>query len=249
MLQLDGAIAATTTPPQLTEQTKQDIRALQQQGKKVMISFGGETISSQTYARLSGQVNQLADELARFVKENDLDGIDIDWEDTAAFMGQGGYDGVAFLVEITRALRQQLPASRYLISHAPQSPYLDASYDPMSGYIKVMAQAGNDIDLVNVQFYNNPPWSGDPGVIVSSYQAFAKLPNMGTEKLLVGLPANPDCAGSGYIPPEIIAEQIIGPLKEQGGIGGAMNWQFSGDPDGVWAETVASTLERSTTPV
>ncbi|WP_028109338.1 glycoside hydrolase family 18 protein [Ferrimonas futtsuensis] len=242
-LELSGAIAAQTSPPQLTQGTKQAIRQLQQQGIKVMISFGGATMTSAAYRQLVGQESYLAYILAQFVTHNELDGIDIDWEDSAAFVGQGGYDGIEFLVNLTLALRRELPSDRYLISHAPQPPYLESGYR-MSGYLKVLEQAGSAIDMLNIQFYNNRPWSGDPLRIVESYQRYCRLPGMSPDKAILGLPVSRHNAqASSYIPVERIVTEIVQPLKAAHCLGGLMNWEFASDTEGHWSHPVSEALE------
>ncbi|MFA8299954.1 MAG: glycosyl hydrolase family 18 protein [Hyphomicrobiales bacterium] len=237
---LDGAIASGT-PGQLTDNVKKAIKTLQSKGKKVLISFGGASMGSAVYKQIAGKENELAVNLAKFVKDNKLNGIDIDWEDTAAFQGNAGYDGVAFLVNLTKALRKHLPNTTYFLTHAPQPPYLEKG-SGMDGYIQVMKQAGKDIDWLNVQFYNNPPWSGSPDTIVKSYLEYCKLPNLSWEKLLVGLPVTQRDAGSGYIPVDDIVNKIIKPLQKAKKMGGMMNWQYSSDIDYVWADKIGSAL-------
>ena len=238
-LELAGAIAAT--PTTLTETTKQAVSAIQANGKKVLLSFGGGTVASETYHQLAGNETQLAINIAHFVTDNHLNGVDIDYEDTAAFTGSAGYNGADFLINLTRALRKVLPAPQYLISHAPQPPYLESG-SGMDGYVQVVAEAGNDIDWLNVQFYNNPPWSANPPQIVSSYEQYAQLPGLTAEKLLIGLPVTEKDAGSGYMPVDEIISDVIQPVQAAGPLGGMMNWQFSSDPGGAWAEQIGTAI-------
>lgn len=237
-LELGGAIAASSTT--LTQSTVDAIKDMHKADQKVLISFGGGTMTTGAYRAVVGNESTLARNIAGFVKTYDLDGVDIDWEDTAAFTGSAGYDGVQFLVALTKALRNELPAGS-LITHAPQPPYMEQG-SGMSGYIDVMAQAGNYIDWLNMQFYNNPPWSANPKEIVSSYETFSKLPGMTPEKLLVGLPVAPQDAGSGYIPVNEIVPQVMHPIQSVGTLGGMMNWQFSSDTNGDWANTIGNAL-------
>ncbi|WDE03419.1 hypothetical protein SG34_018710 [Thalassomonas viridans] len=239
-LELAGAIAATTTT--LTETTKQAVSAIQAEGKKVLLSFGGGTVSSDTYHQLAGNETELAENIAAFVTKNNLNGVDIDYEDTGAFTGSSGYSGVDFLVNLTRALREVLPAPQYLITHAPQPPYLESG-SGMDGYIQVMAEAGCDIDWLNVQFYNNHPWSANPPQIVSSYEKYAQLPGLSAEKLLIGLPVTEHDAGSGYMPVDEIISEVIEPVQADGTLGGMMNWQFSSDKGGAWAEQIGAAID------
>ncbi|WP_281558848.1 glycosyl hydrolase family 18 protein [Thalassomonas sp. RHCl1] len=238
-LELAGAIAAS--PSTLTQTTKQAISALQASGKKVLLSFGGGTVSSETYHQLAGNETELAQNIACFITENQLNGVDIDFEDTGAFTGSAGYNGVDFLVNLTRALRATLPAANSLITHAPQPPYLECG-NPMGGYVQVMAEAGEDIDWLNVQFYNNPPWSSNPQEIVSSYKKYAQLPGLNAEKLLIGLPVTEHDAGSGYMPVDEIISDVIQPVQANGALGGMMNWQFSSDKGGAWTEQIGAAI-------
>ncbi|WNO08347.1 glycoside hydrolase family 18 protein [Teredinibacter sp. KSP-S5-2] len=237
--QLGGGIAATSTS--LTSTTRQAIQELHEAGKKVLISFGGGEMSSAAYQALVGHEDELAKSIADFVQENQLDGVDIDWEDTGAFTGVAGYSGVNFLISLTKNLRESLPAEKFVISHAPQPPYLQQG-SGMDGYIQVMAEVGLLIDWLNVQFYNNHPWSSNPEQIIAACKAFSALPGITAEKILVGLPVTEHDAGSGYLPIATIVEQVITPLKAQGDFGGMMNWQFSSDQQYFWAREVGRAL-------
>lgn len=243
----------------------QAIRSVQASGRKVLLSFGGATVTSEQYATLSANIPALAANIASFVKnpvaEDGLplhfDGIDIDWEDTLAFSNPAvaGYNGVEFLTDLTIQLRLQLPSGEgWLLTHAPQPPYLSSdpnwSSNGIGGYIPVLNAIADKIDWVNMQYYNNPGfltaaaavqnyhdivngWSGIPNV-----PDFAGLP---ASKLVVGKPALPGDAGSGWLPAQDVANDIIAPLVASYGteFGGAFSWQFASDPDGAWAATVA----------
>ncbi|KAJ3007442.1 UNVERIFIED_CONTAM: hypothetical protein HDU68_003507, partial [Siphonaria sp. JEL0065] len=91
------------------------VNAYHTAGKVVMISAFGATDMP-----TGADPVQVATNLANFVKANQLDGADIDWEDNAA-MENG--TGEAWLITFTTKLRELLPSPRYLISHAPQAPY------------------------------------------------------------------------------------------------------------------------------
>ncbi|KAF7765027.1 hypothetical protein PCIT_b1156 [Pseudoalteromonas citrea] len=238
-LVLSGAIAATDSS--FTNSTIEAIKVMQHKGQKILISFGGGTMDSNAYRALSEDTAKLADSLASFVKNNELDGVDIDYEDTPAFTGQAGYNGAQFLVSLTQELRKRLPSPDYIISHAPQPPYLEQG-GYMAGYVEVVQQAGQEIDWLNVQFYNNPPWSANPDQIVSSYLNYTKLPNMSPEKVIAGFPVTQNDAGSGYMPVQTIINEVIKPIQQQSSLGGIMNWQFSSDHNGDWIKAIAQSL-------
>lgn len=90
--------------------------------------------------------------LAAWVKQYNLDGVDIDWEDMQAMNTNRGE---AWLITFQRELRHQLPAGQYLISHAPVAPWFTSGPDYESGaYVKVHQEVGSGIDFYNIQFYN-----------------------------------------------------------------------------------------------
>lgn len=90
--------------------------------------------------------------LAAWVKEYNLDGVDIDWEDMHA-MNIG--IGEAWLITFQSELRRQLPAGQYLISHAPVAPWFTSGPNyPNGAYVAVHKQTGDGIDFYNMQFYN-----------------------------------------------------------------------------------------------
>ncbi len=60
--------------------------------------------------------NATCTSLANFVKENKLDGVDLDWEDNGAM--EAG-TGEAWLIACTKAIREVLPVGEYLLTHAP----------------------------------------------------------------------------------------------------------------------------------
>ena len=58
-------------------------------------------------------MNGLVEQIAGYVTANGFSGVDIDYEDDDGFAGgpdgTGVYDGVAFLIELTNGLAQELP--------------------------------------------------------------------------------------------------------------------------------------------
>ncbi len=220
---------------------KSAINEIKNNGKKVLVSFGEITLDNNIYWKVVGYENDLAKSIARFIRENNLDGINIYWSDTAAFLGVSGYNGVSFLANLTKSLRKYLPAPDYTISHTTHPLYLEKG-SGMDGYTKVMEQAGEDIDWLNIQFYDNPPWCETPENIVSSCRQYCKLPGISPEKLIVGLPVTPEDANCGYFPINKVVDNIISPLQTSQSFGGIMNWQFSSDKDFSWATQIGEVL-------
>lgn len=237
-----------------------DVPLLQQAGKKVMISFGGGAFSSAAYEKLAGDVTSLAAQIAAIVAQYNLDGVDLDYEDTAALGSSGSYDGVTFATTLTEALYHQLPADKRVITHAPQPPYLAPSFEN-GPYLRILQQAGAYISWINLQFYNNPGFqdpaqitglSGTPFVTsVTGLDQGVGGVKWPAEQIVVGKPVAPQDAGSGYLPVETLVSEVITPLVDHYGarFGGVMGWQYYNDAagGGAWHTAIAKALPQATT--
>ena len=86
-------------------------------GIKLMVSAFGST---DVPVSAGADAVATARSMAAWVRQWDLDGIDVDFEDFAAI---DAADGVAeqWLIDFTHTLRAALPASNYIITHARQS--------------------------------------------------------------------------------------------------------------------------------
>jgi hypothetical protein len=106
----DGSFGATT--PEI----QRSLKALYNNaGVNIMVSAFGAT-EFPTNAGYDPTV--CAGKLGDFVNNNNLDGVDIDWEDNLAM--EAG-TGEAWLITFSKELRRLLP--NHIISHAPQAPY------------------------------------------------------------------------------------------------------------------------------
>jgi chitinase len=221
-----------------------DIQALQNAGKNVLISVGGDikSFSSSDWRQYAQDVNGLVDQLVGYVTANGLNGVDIDYEDDSGFTG--AYDGITFLTSLTNGLAQNLPPGQNIITHAPQPPYFDPDARFNNAYTQIWEEAGSNISWFNCQFYNNPSYDAPASTKVSWYETFAGI--IGAQKLLTGAPLDP--ATGGYLPLDEFASQVIAPLLQTFGsaFGGVMGWEFSYDQDGTWAEGTAHALADRT---
>jgi len=186
--------------------------------------------------------------LANFVKQNNLDGVDLDWEDTAAFTAG---TGEAWLITITKTLRQLLPKEQgFIITHAPQAPYFSWSY-PKGGYLTVDKEVGDSIDFYNVQFYNQATSSYDSYTTLfekangwangtSVYEIIAS--GVPPSRIVVGKPVTTgDASNTGYVQ----VSQLAGFFSQAKGRGwntGFMGWQYKSDADGSWSSTLFNSL-------
>lgn len=237
-----------------------DVAKLQRYGKKMMISFGGGGMQSDDYAPLAGRELELAKLLADFVRSKKLDGIGIDYEASDTFHAsrpESVIEGREFLIALTKALRTELPAPRYLLSHAPQPPYLSASWHG-GAYLDILKAVGNHIDWIVVQYYNNPGFDDSitkhvVGNIESPYSTSyrgltakdGKL-HWPARKIVIGKPVHKTNVRSGHIKPKVIIEKIIKPLQKTYGqaFGGLMGWQYDshGNDHPAWNTVVGQAL-------
>ncbi|EFA86365.1 chitinase [Heterostelium album PN500] len=143
-----------------------------------------------------------------------LDGIDLDIE------GGGGQNYNVFLTTL-KSKYFAGASKKYYVSGAPQCPFPDAYLGPGPN---TALQTGL-FDFVNVQFYNNycdlsggqsnyPTWSEWAGNSSS------------TTKIMIGLPAGAQAAGSGYIPAGQVTNALH-PYLNSPNFGGVMIWDVS----------------------
>lgn len=240
-----------------------DVAKLQKRGKKVLISFGGGAVQAADYAPLAGRELELAKLLADFVRSKGLDGVDVDYEASDTFhtlRRKGVIDGRKFLIALSKALRTELPAPRYLLSHAPQPPYLSVGWHG-GAYLDILKAVGDQIDWIAVQYYDNPGFdtpisSRVVGNVKSPYPTSyrgltakdGKL-RWPARKIVVGKPVHKTNARSGYTKPRAIIEKIIKPLQKTYGeeFGGIMGWQYDshGNDHPAWNTIVGKALLQS----
>ncbi len=238
------------------------LEAYHAQGARVLISAFGATQFPTTEGI---SATACGENLAQFVIDYQLDGVDLDYEDNAA-MESG--TSVPWLVEMTNAMLKKFKASgkRYIILHAPQAPYfMDGKYP--ENYIALHnselydgSTMGDHIDGYLVQFYNQGTSEYD------DYESLFEEANgwaLGTavqqiadkgipmRKISVGKPVTPqDAANTGYVPPDELAaifreaRQPGAPWSRIRRVGGVMGWQFINDPEGEWIAGAKDAIEN-----
>ena len=115
-------------------------------GVKLMVSAFGATEEPE---REGYGAVECGEKFVKFVRENKMDGVDIDYEDSESFRNGTGEQWVSTFTRVVRAAFPFL-----IISHAPQSPYFSPPFGPRGGYHTVNTLVGEWIDFYNVQFYN-----------------------------------------------------------------------------------------------
>ena len=231
--------------------SKATVAALQAQGRKVLISIGGGLSPILTGADNNAAfIDAMVAGIQGVVEAYGFDGVDFDVEH---FSGDY-YECGQVIVKVVSALK--FWRSSLLISAAPELPNL---YPEGAGvaagqneYAPIFAEAMACFDWVQPQLYN--AWSQ---VQTTEYaQKYAQLLDAGytasgwghtfdvrvpAGNLLLGYPAAPGGAGSGYIAPEQVV-QMVKDLKAKGtAIRGLMTWSIGWDEtDGwKWSKAVA----------
>lgn len=187
----------------------------------------------------------IANDLAAFVLEYDLDGVDIDYEDFDAMNAENG-SAEDWLTTFTQVLRAALPQGQYILTHAPVAPWFSTSYTS-GAYLTVNANVGSLIDWYNVQFYNQgtTEYTTCTGLITESSTAWPgtslfqiAAAGVSLDKLVIGKPATTADATNGYMNTTLLA-QCVDMAYEQGWDAGVMVWEFP-DAAASWIEAVRS---------
>jgi chitinase len=228
-----------------------DISKLRNAGMNVLLSVGGQfpgawvsqnASPKNAYVQYSQSVYDLAVQIAFLVVSYGYSGVDIDYEDNSGFDGTGGYDGVQFLVDLSSQLFQLLPPGQNIITHAPQTPYWDASQWTNGAYAQIWQKNAGSIAWFNNQFYNQGAAYND----IEAY--YPQIVNLGipADRLMVGTLLS-GTAAEGYIGLDAMM-QVVSNLQAKyanfaGAFGGAMGWEFSDDtPNGAWGSQIAQAL-------
>ena len=164
------------------------------------------------YVQYSQSVYDLAVQIAYLVGSFGYSGVDIDYEDNSGFDGTGGYDGVQFLLDLSSQLFQLLPPGQNIITHAPQTPYWDASQWTNGAYAQIWQKNAGSIAWFNNQFYNQGAAYND----IEAY--YPQIVNLGipADRLMVGTLLS-GTAAQGYIGLDAMM-QVVSNLQKKYGI-------------------------------
>lgn len=171
------------TPDYTVEDFKSDIKALQAEGKKIVLSIGGY----EGYFSLTSDsaVQQFVKDIKGFVDEYGFDGIDIDLEQSSVTLNSGAdpdYKNPVSpkVVNMIKAIRAVCDSygDDFILSWAPETFYVQLGFqfygglnqycDSRSGVYLPMIHALRDkTSYVHVQLYNSMPITGSDGVSYS----------------------------------------------------------------------------------
>lgn len=210
-----------------------DIQAKRAQGKKVILSIGGELGNvnlNSASPNVANFVNSMYDIITRF----GLDGVDIDLE-----------NGMN-VPNLTTAIRQlqQMVGPNFILTMAPQT--IDMQNQNTS-YMQLYGNLKDITTVINVQYYNSGCMLGRDGKCYSQgtidfLTALTDLTLQWVEpsQLGLGLPAVSSAAGGGYVQPSVVGNALkcltsgtncgtYTPVAQYPDLRGAMTWSINWD--------------------
>jgi chitinase len=237
---------ATTTPGAVTfnldsaglggytvDQFKEDIKAKQAAGKKVIVSVGGER--GMVSVNDSTSAANFANSVYSLMQTYGFDGVDIDLENglNATYMSQA-----------LRSLSSKAGSS-LVITMAPQTIDMQST---SNAYFQTALNVKDILTVVNMQYYNSGSMLGCDGKVYSQgsvdfLTALACIQLQGglsPSQVGLGLPASTSAAGSGYVSPTVVNNAVdcltagtncgsFKPSKTYPGLRGAMTWSTNWD--------------------
>ena len=216
------------------------IEALNQQGRAVLIALGG----ADAHVELKTADEQaFAQEIIRLTDKFGFDGLDIDLEQSAVTASDNQTVIPAALRLVKEHYQQQ--GKNFLITMAPEFPYLTEG----GKYVPYITGLEGYYDWINPQFYNQGGdgiWVEGVGWIAQNNDAlkqefiyyisdslsngtrgFHKIPH---DKLVFGIPSNIDAAATGFVQDPQDLYDAFDQLKAQGqALRGVMTWSVNWD--------------------
>ena len=223
-----GAMTFTPYTATSPNQFRTDIMALQDLGKKVLISAGGVTGS---VAITTAQAQQnFVDSMTAIIQHYGFDGIDINLEGKVC-LDTGDTDfktptspSIIYLIEAIRKIRSNF-GPNFLVSLTPEMVNVQGGYTAYSGmygaYLPVIEGLRDTLSYIQLQHYNSGALMGLDGKLYSpgtadfqvamtemllqgfpvGGQAYNMFAAFKPEQIAIGLPALTHAAADGYTTP------------------------------------------------
>ncbi len=256
----NGAVNFTLDPNAgSVAQFKADIAAKRAQGKKIVLSLGGE--QGRMTLNTTENVNNFVNSLDNLIKTYGFDGIDLDLESGAGVLH--GTPIINNLITAIKQLKSRVGPSFYL-SMAPEHPYVHGGYIAYSGiwgaYLPIIDGLRNDLNVIHVQYYNNgglsTPYSGSAintgtvdMLVAGSKMLIEGFPLAGgagqftglrPDQVAFGVPSGNSSASSGFFSVTVVNQaldcltklQSCGTIKPNAAYPnyrGAMTWSINWD--------------------
>lgn len=220
------------SPAQTTQaQFIAEIQALQNQGKKVLISIGGATATVKLNS--TAERDTFINSMNSIVNTYGFDGIDIDLEGSSVSVTGGTISAPIdpYIINLIEAVKQIMAdyqnthGKKLLLTMAPETAYVQGGQSAYGGiwgaYLPIIDALRDSLDILQVQLYNSGSMYGIDGNIYTQATAdfivamgeaviqgfntsggnFAGLP---ANKVAIALPACNAAAGGGYTNPAVV---------------------------------------------
>lgn len=210
-----------------------DIQAKRAQGKKVILSIGGEK-GNVNLNNASPNVANFVDSMYGLITQYGLDGIDIDLENGM---------NVTNLTNAVRQLQAKV-GSGFILTMAPQTIDMQS---PNTTYMQLYNNLKDITTVINVQYYNSGCMLGRDGKCYSQgtidfLTALSDLTLQWVQpsQLGIGVPATSGAAGGGYVSPTVVNNALkcltngtdcgtYKPVAKYPDFRGAMTWSINWD--------------------
>jgi chitinase len=150
------------------------IRAKQAQGKKVLISIGGQ--NGQVQLTSTGARDKFVSSVSAIIDKYGLDGLDIDFEGHSLYFNAGDTDFrnpttpvIVNLISALKSLKARY-GSRFVLTMAPETFFVQVGYKYYGGagggdnrtgsYLPVIHAMRDALTVLHVQDYNSGPVTG-----------------------------------------------------------------------------------------
>lgn len=208
---------------------------------KVILSFGGAGMGglwegtcgemSKCWDTCIDKQDQVVDALTNLVIDNDLDGIDIDYE--YCLHDPAHVDFVSDLTTGLRTALDALPGGHKLLTHAPMDHTLDAG-DP---YFSIVDEHADAFDFLMPQYYNGGMSPFEPAglaAIEKNYRALVDGPFGGdASRMIFGYCIEPGCAPLASQPAALEVTKTVESWYPNDG--GVFFWAHPNETDGAFS--------------
>ncbi|KAI0220821.1 Chitinase 2 [Massospora cicadina] len=191
----------------ICDEVAEGIKFCQKEGKRVLLSMGGLSYM--------GSISGGQAEYRPFL-DAVLDGVDLDIE-------KGPPSNYAqFTITLHNIFKNPFfnPTNRtFVVTAAPQCPFPDA-------HLKDTLEHGW-LDMVFVQFYNNPCGLDSDQFNLATWDGWASSSVNREVKIFIGAPASQSAASTGYMPHHHLKKIIKDVADKYSSFGGVMLWDVS----------------------
>jgi chitinase len=210
-----------------------DIKTLHSQGRKVVISVGGE--KGNVPITTSTAANAFATSINSLMTKYGFDGVDIDLEH--------GLNADLLATGIKQIAAKA--GSGFVLTMAPQTIDIQTK---TSAYMQLISKVKDLVTVIHTQYYNSGSMMGCDDKVYSqgsvdfiTAQACLLLESgLRPDQVSLGLPASTKGAGSGYVSPQIVNNAVscltsrtncgsYKPAKAYPGLSGVMTWSINWD--------------------